>query len=589
MERQHSRQLSWKEATTSTVGDGTSLIERLRHREMGWLPGTGLHKSRELYQNVPLNTHVASIQPPHPCYVKGFSPCGRYLVVFARELDRVILYEYTGGVWTAQPGASVSSTLSVPQTGRSTASMTSSMPLRTSTHGINRTAIPHHRSTRPNAVGDMKFEHFFRHLYDIRPAETGFAMFYRMAMFFHGTIMVVAWDKASDLVDSGALTLMSSVDMATGKIIDSVELVAESVDLSLPNTVSTFKDGQMVVLSPWSLTLLRVDRNGFFSCPQVVGKFCYPDDEELIADVYAGERLTDSRNESDEMYVYDTLKQRLLAYMFFDGRHKSAIDPDAMDVDLPGAFQQSAFYYYFRMVVETELTHAQFLDENRLLLNWGGDYERSVSHSRMPDGIKAIYNIRTTVFEKVFPPFNHTGLNEFIRQDPTHLANTRHPAGVWEQFAMDDGLRCHHAWTQQNVGSSSDIAKSNNSTYVTIQRSEGRQTSPYLDQELFQYDEKSVSKQEGRPVPALRFRTAKFIANAWPSNLKFALDIDKCLHNSSVGRQQHTNEHDVTESIERQINLLYMFHPYDTAVFCVVQTFDEYHGEADVINVFMHT
>lgn len=568
-----SRQQSWQGASTSGNRDGTSLIERLRQREAGGgRPGTGLHKSRELYQNIPLNKHVASVQPPRPCYVKGFTPCGRYLVVFARELDSVIVYEYTG------------------------------MPIRQSTGDLQ-----------------IKFEDLFRQVHEIKPQGSS-VIVHRNAIFLHGNIMVISWERASDLGFEMPLTMLSSVDLNSGKMVDTVDLVSEGVDLSLLNSVSTYRDGKMVVLSPWGLTLLQVDRQGFFTRPQLIGKFCYPDDEELVNDVYEGEKVVETASMSEELQIFDTLKQRLLAYMFFDSQsnkssppmttlpkpqrssapsHLSGPSPPASQVSntppaisqgrnsvgAPGQlafgdFQQSTFYYYFRMVVETELTHAQFLDEDRLLLNWGAEYERSVSHPRMPDGIKAIYNIKTTLYEKVFPPFNHEKLDEFIRQDPMRLSTTRYPCGVWEQFSMD-GLHGHHAWLHRN-GDSND-----RHAHAAIQRSLDRQCSPYLDQELFQYDDKCISK-DCWPVSAKRFRTAKFIAHAWPSNLKFALDIEKCMHMSTVGRHQHSNEHDMTESLERGIHLVYLFHPYEPTVFCVVQTYEEYQGEAEVINVFSH-
>lgn len=531
-----------------------------------------MHATRTMYQNIPLNTHVASLHPPRPCYVKGFTPCGRYLVVFARDLDAVIVYEYTG------------------------------MPIRCTT-----------------SDPQFKFEDFFRQVHEIKPQGSGF-IFHRNAIYFHGNIMVLSWEKASELGHDAPLTMMSSVNLTTGKMINSVNLVAEGVDLSLLNSVSTFRDGRMVVLSPWALTLLQVDPLGFFSQPQVVGKFCHPDDEEIISGVYDGEKVIDWTEMRREPQIYDTLKQRLLAYMFFDSQSRhpssamalhefakgdsrqsgslgssssaSAPSTSGTHVACPGSsgapaelaggdFQRSTFYYYFRMVLETELTHAQFLDEDRLLLNWGGEFDRSVSHPRMPDGIKAVYNIKTTVYEKVFPPFSHEKLNEFILQDPVLLANTRYPCSVWEQFSMD-GLHGNHAWTQRN-----SVDNKDRHLYAGIQRCLDRQTSPYLDRELFQYDEKCISK-DCWPVSAKRFRTAKFIAHAWPSNLKFALDIDKCMHMSSVGRHQHTNEPDMTESLDRGIHLVYLFHPYQPAVFSIVQSYEEYQGEAEVINVFTY-
>jgi len=191
----------------------------------------------------------------------------------------------------------------------------------------------------------------------------------------------------------------------------------------------------------------------------------------------------------------------------------------------------------------------------------------------MPEGLKAIYNMQSTLFEKVFDIFDPKEFNDWFKKDP-NMSNTSCPSSLWEQFSLD-GLRGQHNWLQ-HTALSRGIPQ-----LIPCQH---RQTSPYLDKELFQYDDRSVSR-DSIPVSAVRFRTAKFIAHAWPSNLKFALDIEKCLHMSS---SEH-NENDMMQNIRRNIHLLYIFHPFEPVVFSAVQTYEEYHGEAEVLNVFAYT
>lgn len=478
------------------------------------------------------NKHIASIQPPKPCYLHSLSPCGRFLVGFGRELTSVLIYEYKG----------------VPDLDRD---------------------------------GPIRFEDMFLLRHEIKHEDPGnvFGLLDKMALFFHGSFMLVSstGQDANYTEPDGhwlgieEIVMFHSIDIESGQIVDRVAIFAEGLDVSLPSAVSTYNE-RIVVMSPRSLILLEIDSRGFFSTPQIIGKYCRPDDEDILRSVYCSEDNShEGSNLQDQSPMYDALKQRLLAYMYLDGQKDAQQGIPKSEQEYP----QSAFYYFFRMVVEAELTHAQFIDGDRLLLNWSADLTRPTSLS-LPEGIKAIYNIRTTLFEKVFPPFSNTKFNEWVMQHPT-ISIASFPSSLWEQFSLD-GIRGQQSWVQNSSkNGNSDISP-------VLVRCQQRQTSPYLDQELFQYDEKSISRDR-IPVPAVHFRTAKFIANTWPTNLKFALDIHSCLHMSS---SEH-NEYDMSESIRRRIHLLYLFHPFDPTVFCIVQTYDEYQGEAEVVNVFTYS
>lgn len=73
------------------------------------------------------------------------------------------------------------------------------------------------------------------------------------------------------------------------------------------------------------------------------------------------------------------------------------------------------------------------------------------------------------------------------------------------------------------------------------------------------------------------------MAHAWPNHLKFALDVEKCLHMSSSDPRENEGR------IRRRIDALHLFHPTEPTVLCIVQTYEEYQGEAEIINVFTYT
>ena len=490
-----------------------------------------MHRIREFYQNVVPNKHIASLHPHKPCYLHGFSPCGRYLVGFGRDLDRVLIFMYRG----------------LPNLDREQA---------------------------------IKFETMFTLIHEVvhDNAERTFGLLDRVALFFHGMYVVVSstgqdanyvepdgqWLGIEDMVTFHAIHLES------GEIVDRVAIVAEGLDISLPNALATY-ESRLVVLSTRSLVLLDFEPNGKFSNPEQIGKYCYPDDDEAIRKVHG-----DGALEGNAHYcsMLDGLKQRLLTHMYLDALESNQDPRKSFDnsESISSGNPMSSFYYFFRALEKMELNHAHFLDKDRLLLSWSVDLTMPTAQA-MPEGLKAIYNMRTTLFEKVFDIFDPKEFNEWFKKDP-NMSNTSCPSSLWEQFSLD-GLRGQHSWLQ-HTALSRGIPP-----LIPCQR---RQTSPYLDKELFQYDDKSVSR-DSIPVSAVRFRTAKFIAHAWPSNLKFALDIEKCLHLSS---SEH-NENDMMESIRRNIHLLYIFHPFEPVVFSAVQTYEEYHGEAEVLNVFAYT
>lgn len=74
-----------------------NVVLRLRRREtMGCpYPGTHVHCARQFYQNVFPNFTVMNVEKP-PCFLRKFSPDGRYLVAFSADQTSIEVYEYRG-------------------------------------------------------------------------------------------------------------------------------------------------------------------------------------------------------------------------------------------------------------------------------------------------------------------------------------------------------------------------------------------------------------------------------------------------------------------------------------------------------------
>lgn len=74
-----------------------NVVVRLRRREtMGCpFPGTHVHTARQFYQNVFPNFTVMNVEKP-PCFLRKFSPDGKYLVAFSADQTSIEVYDYCG-------------------------------------------------------------------------------------------------------------------------------------------------------------------------------------------------------------------------------------------------------------------------------------------------------------------------------------------------------------------------------------------------------------------------------------------------------------------------------------------------------------
>lgn len=74
-----------------------NIVNRLVDREM-WgsrRSGTQTHETRRFYQNIFPNLTVVNVDKPS-CYLRKFSPDGKYLIAFSLDQTSLEIYEYQG-------------------------------------------------------------------------------------------------------------------------------------------------------------------------------------------------------------------------------------------------------------------------------------------------------------------------------------------------------------------------------------------------------------------------------------------------------------------------------------------------------------
>lgn len=308
---------------------------------------------------------------------------------------------------------------------------------------------------------------------------------------------------------------------------------------------------------------------------------------------------------ADSPIFYGCLKQRLLAKLY-----QQALDQGNHVTKTPSSTALGFFYYFFAVYAEFEIHGVSLIDRDRLLLRWmpprpGGAQRRMLEHAAMPGdgrdnlrrpsatlvkGVYTLYNMVTTQIEALFKD-SSPELTEWLMATPSAIFGGR-PANDWEQFLLPS-LWGHSSMMVQAVSNSltppgTDPSSSSfgptpspSGRTIAVLHLEGcqtHQTSPYLDSELYQVDERAATKNlVPRPFPR---RPLKFIARTWPERLRFKFDPTDILHESAPSRRRANEggagsdvdmETEVDAVVSRHAEVMYLFHPHQPFAMTIVQ------------------
>ncbi len=294
--------------------------------------------------------------------------------------------------------------------------------------------------------------------------------------------------------------------------------------------------------------------------------------------------------------LIEGLKQRLLSRLYLDAVEKTQIlaaeqhhqqkehaeqqlqHAEQRKPPLPALPQRRTvlpieqFYYFFDVYLEMEVHAVLLLDASRLLVTWMPPVNHRGNTSHLPShirGLHMLYDMDTTCVERVFEGGSLEFIEWCLATAPAVTGGA--PANDWERF-LTPGL-----WGQQlRRRSAQDPFSRATMNHPGCQQ---QQASPYLDPEIYQFDERAVTR-DLVPRPPLH-RPTKFVARAWPERLRFKFEPEDVM-----GEAGGANAAARGADGENGTEVVFIFHPVAPFVMAVVESTET--GLAEELAFFTH-
>ncbi|XP_059478853.1 DET1 homolog [Neocloeon triangulifer] len=510
-----------------------NVVLRLLHREVH---GRSIqsrrcpqNQTREFYQSVFPNLTLINVDTP-PVFLRKFNPNGSHLLAFSSDQTSIEIYKYLG-----------------PSAGG------------TSLQSYDGDCVDFAEFNRNQNRVNI-FELYFKRKWMVNLAQSGEQLNRECSLFTDDSKYVIV--SSSMFVDGNngdqsnffdiysnneAVTPNSSfrledytiylVDIYNGRLCDTINLKTDKICLSHNQGIYLLND-TLAVLSIQHQTIhifKLVD--GKFQQMQKIGRFCFPGDEEQLADV-----LPVSVPSYREATI-NALKHRLLTFLYFRAINVSR------QTGTP--YELRMFYQYFDHIRTLKLWKMQLLDEDHLLLKYAVE---NVVTLKTPEPNSAtsffvVYNIPEATVLAVFENSAEEMLT-LLENFCDYFRNTK----LHKQFACSPSNNIHARHLMQRLKQTIVSARFGGPTEA-IKRllcqlpisAQSFTSSPYLDFSLFSYDEKRVSMIE-RPKCCGEYAIRFYGRNS--GLLKFRMHAG--IMNSNMGAPR----------VSRRL-VAYIFHPTD--------------------------
>ncbi|XP_074111987.1 de-etiolated protein 1 abo [Cotesia typhae] len=517
-----------------------NIVLRLRRREtIGCqYPGTQVLVARQFYQNVFPNFTVVNVEKP-PCFLRKFSPDGRFLVAFSADQTSIEVYKYEG--------ASAAAKLLVD---------------------CKDEYIGHKNDDKNFRIRNNIFHHFFKLKWVINVVDSSEQLNRECSLFTDdGRYVIVGSAKhiADELrphfyqiyTNNEALTpnprspledyTLHLIDLKSGKFCDYRRFLVDKIYLSHNQGLYLYKD-ILAVLSVQHQTIhIFQILDGMFIEVRTIGRFCLEDESYLLASAYPN---INRRPYKDTMI--NTLKHKLLIHLYKRAAYISSTSKDP--------YELRRFYQYFDQFDALRMWKMQLLDTNHILVRYASE-EVATLQTTDPNAHPALLVVYNMVSAKVIAAYDNASLHmqtqfenftDFFRNSDT-------------PYMCSPSNNIYARLTQQRYKQTIVSARYGGLTEATKRLlsqlpicAQSYSSSPYLDLSLFCYDDKWVSMME-RPK-ACAEHPIRFYARD-SGLLKFRL------HAGMLGR--------TTPVVARRL-VAFTFHPTDPFAISVQRTNAEY-------------
>ncbi|XP_013406037.1 DET1 homolog [Lingula anatina] len=468
-----------------------NIVYRLYHREThNCRPGSQFHVARLFHTNVFPNFTVVNVEKP-PCFLRKFSPDGRYFIAFSSDQTSLEIYEFQG------PAAA--ETLLQNIKGDFTGS------------GTDRDSLN---------IRSSLFEKFFRLKNVVSVASNGEHLNRECSLFTDDGQYVVVGSAAyipeephpyffdiyrnNESVSPNPRSPLEDyslhlVDMVSGRLSDSRHFKCDKIFLSHNQGLYLYRD-TLAVLSVQQQTIhiFQVTSSGSFVDVRSIGRFCYEDDELVLSAALTPQTHRHPQSSAQQRnqqrpfseVTLNSLKHRLLVYLYCRAEQEGT------------ALSLRKFYQYFDQFKMLRMWKMQLLDENHLLIKYASEevVTLRISDPNSQPSFFVVYNMVSTEVLAVFENTSEDLLELFENFCDMFRNATLHCEA---QFTCSASSNIHARQIQQRFKQTIINAKFGGHTEA-IKRllaqlpisAQSYSSSPYLDLALFSYDDKWVSVME---------------------------------------------------------------------------------------------
>lgn len=330
-----------------------NVIHRLERRRISsGKAGTHWHQVRVFHQNVFPNFTVVNVEKP-PCFLRKFSPDGRYFIAFSSDQTSLEIYEYQG----CQAAEDL-------------------------LQGYDGEILSNGNDQRSVNIRGRLFERFFVLLHITNVAANGEHLNRECSLFTDDCRCVIVGSAAylpdephppfyevyrnSESVTPNPRSPLEDyslhiIDLHTGRLCDTRTFKCDKVVLSHNQGLYLYKN-ILAILSVQQQTIhvFQVTPEGTFIDVRTIGRFCYEDDLLTVSAVFP-EVQRDSQTGMASPFrdpFINSLKHRLLVYLW----RRAEQDGSAM--------AKRRFFQYFDQLRQLRMWKMQLLDENHLFIKY---------------------------------------------------------------------------------------------------------------------------------------------------------------------------------------------------------------------------
>ncbi|XP_044267998.1 DET1 homolog [Tribolium madens] len=452
-----------------------NIVIRLKNRETFSYrkPGTHFHTARQFYQCIFPNFTVINVEKP-PCFLRKFSPDGKYFIAFSSDQTSLEVYTYRGPAAAADLFNKTENCDAEKRSEISSKIFDRIFKLKYVVHvtqgseELNRECSLFSDDGRYVIIGSAAFipEEIRPHFYEIYTNNES-----------------VTPNPRSPL-ENYTLHL---VDLHLGKLCDSRQFKVDKIFLSHNQGLYLYKDILAVLSVQHQVIHIFQILDGMFVNVRKIGRFCFEDDSYFYDLAYSNERAF--RDVS-----INSLKHRLLTFLYKRAVTISKRDNSPLEI--------RKFFHHFSNYNALKLWKMQLLDENHLLIKYASEDVVTLKctdantqpsffivYSMKESKILAIYENTSTDLLHLFENFCDSFRNACVNCET--------------QFTCSPSNNIYARILQQRFKQTIVSAKYGGETEATKRllaqlpiSAQSYSSSPYLDLSLFSYDDKWVSVME---------------------------------------------------------------------------------------------